>query len=158
VARQSGFAYLFLLFFIALMAVSALALGTVAHYARIRSDEAELLRIGGEFRRALAGYRDAANPRVYPTSLDDLLLDRRSGIQRRHLRKVYVDPITRQREWGLVTEAGRIVGVHSLSARKPLKVSGFDPLDGDFELAEHYSEWVFQPASGVIALPRRPAR
>lgn len=150
-ARQSGFAYLFLLFLIALLAVSVLAISTLAHYAGVRSDEAELLRIGGEFRRALASYRDAANPRVYPASLDELLLDRRSGIERRHLRKLYIDPITRQSEWGLVMEAGRIVGVHSRSERTPFKVSGFDPVDGAFEGAAHYSDWIFQPR--VVAGP-----
>lgn len=149
--RQSGFAYLFLLFFIALLAISALAMGSLQHYAKIRSDEAELLRIGSEFRRALASYREAAVPHVYPVSLDDLLLDQRTGSVKRHLRKLYFDPITRHREWGVVMEAGRIVGVHSLSERAPMKVADFDASDHALEGSERYSDWLFVPPHGAGA-------
>lgn len=143
--RQSGFAYLLMLFMVALLAISLLTMGALEHYAKVRSDEVELLRVGAEFRRALASYRNAAEPRMYPVSLDELVLDRRSGLLRRHLRKIYVDPITRNRDWGLVLEGGGIVGVHSKSGRKPMKVAGFDPDDAGFEGAEHYSDWIFSP-------------
>jgi hypothetical protein len=142
--RHSGFAYLFLLFFVALLAITALAMGSVQYYEKTRSDEAELLRIGGEFRAALATYRDSTEPHEYPASLDQLLTDQRSQSTRRHLRKIYFDPITRTQEWGLVIENGRIVGIHSLSEREPLKISGFEPDDADFEGAKHYSDWVFR--------------
>lgn len=142
--RQSGFAYLFLLFVLALLVISSLAIGSLQHYARIRSDEAELLRIGAEFRRALSSYRDAATPHVFPKSMDELLLDQRSGTNKRHLRKVYVDPITSRGEWGLVMEHGRIVGIHSLSERVPMKISGFGRENSEFEGVERYSEWVFR--------------
>lgn len=148
--RQRGFAYLLLLFLVALLAISLLAVGSLEHYARVRSDEAELLYIGAQFRRAIASYRNAAEPRTYPPALDDLLLDRRNGVLRRHLRKIYVDPMTHGREWGLVREEGGIIGVHSRSERKPMKVAGFDPQDAALEGAERYSDWVFSP---VILLP-----
>lgn len=150
-ARELGFAYLFLLFLLALLAISALAVGSLQHYARVRSNEAELLRIGAEFRRGLASYHDAAMPSVYPRTLEDLLLDQRAGSDERHLRKIYVDPVTGRREWGLVIEQGRIVGIHSLSERSPMKVAGFDPESAAFEGAERYSDWVFRvgyPSSG----------
>nr|WP_199038778.1 type II secretion system protein [Dyella sp. ASV24] len=153
-ARQAGFAYLTLLYAVALLSVSMLAVGTLGYFARIRAEENQLLQMGGEFRRALIRYRDAAEPRMYPTSLDELLLDRRSGVARRHLRKIYVDPITRTREWGLVTEGGRIVGVRSNSDRKPLKETGFDTENAGFENAAHYSDWVFGPA--LVADPQDP--
>lgn len=143
--RESGFAYLLMLFLIALLAISMLAMGTLEHYAKIRSDEVELLRVGAEFRHALSSYRNAVEPRTYPASLDDLVLDRRSGVLRRHLRKIYMDPVTRSRDWGLVIEAGGIVGVYSKSQRKPMKVAGFDPEDAGLEGAEHYSDWIFSP-------------
>lgn len=148
--RQSGFAYLFMLFVIALLTISILAISTLGYYTGVRSDEAELLRIGAEFRRAIVSYRDAAAPRVYPVSLDELLSDRRNGIEKRHLRKIYIDPVTRSREWGVVIVAGRVVGVHSLSSRVPMKTSGFDPADRAFEGAQHYSDWVFQPAGAAV--------
>jgi len=142
--RHSGFAYLFLLFFVALLAITALAMGTVQYYEKTRSDEAELLRIGAEFRAALASYHNGIEPHEFPASLDQLLTDQRSPSTRRHLRKIYFDPITRTQEWGLVIENGRIVGIHSLSEREPLKISGFDPDDAGFEGAKHYSDWVFR--------------
>jgi hypothetical protein len=145
VRRECGFAYLLMLFLVALLAISMLAMGTLEYYAKVRSDEVELLRIGAEFRHALASYRNAVEPRTYPASLDELVLDRRSGVLRRHLRKIYVDPITRNRDWGVVVEAGGIVGVYSKSQRKPLKVAGFDPEDAGLEGAEHYSDWIFSP-------------
>lgn len=160
--RQRGFAYLLLLFMVALLAISLLAVGSLEHYARVRSDEAELLHIGAQFRRAIASYRNAVEPRTYPPTLDDLLQDRRNGVLRRHLRKIYVDPMTRNREWGLVREGAGIVGVHSLSERKPMKVAGFDPQDAALEGAERYSDWVFSPVSVLpsgaasTALPQPP--
>lgn len=148
--RPRGFAYLFLLFVLFLLSLSALAVASLQHYARLRSDEAELLRIGAEYRHALAGYRDAHPSHAYPASLDELLLDQRLGTDRRHLRKVYIDPVTRSREWGLVREQERIVGIHSLSGRRPLKVAGFDPVDSGFEGAERYAEWVFRPEAEAL--------
>lgn len=148
-SRQHGFAYLFMLFLIALVAISALAVTTVGHYNGIRSDERELLRIGAEFRRALDSYRSAAEPRVYPRSLDDLVSDQRSGDEVRHLRKIYVDPITRTREWGVVLAGGQIVGIHSSSKRIPLKTAGFHALNSHFENAGSYADWIFSPAGQI---------
>ena len=145
VRRTFGFAYLFMLFMLALLAISLLAAGTLEYYAGVRSNEAELLRVGAEFRHALSSYRNAVAPGAYPASLDELVLDRRSGVLRRHLRKLYVDPMTRSRDWGLIVEAGQIVGVYSKSERKPMKVAGFDPEDAGLEGGEHYSDWIFSP-------------
>lgn len=143
--RQSGFAYLFLLFVLLLLAVSVLALGSMEYHARVRSNETELLRIGSEYRRALRSYHEAVVPHVYPRSIDELLLDRRGGMTRRHLRKLYADPVTGELEWGMVLDQGAIIGFHSLSGRQPMKVAGFAPEDIDFEGAESYSDWVFSP-------------
>jgi hypothetical protein len=154
--RQSGFAYLFLLFFVALLAITALAMGTVQYYEKTRSDEVELLRIGAEFRAALTTYHNGTEPHEYPASLDQLLSDQRSHVTRRHLRKIYFDPITRSQEWGLVTENGRIVGIHSLSEREPMKISGFEPDDADFEGAKHYSDWVFRADRSAIVTAGQP--
>lgn len=144
--RQAGFTYLFMLFTLAILAVATLAVSSLQYLARTRAEEAELLRIGAEFRQALAHYRDAHPSQAYPLSLDELLLDERSGVLRRHLRRIYIDPLTRTAEWGLVVEQGRIVGVHSLSERAPLKIAGFDPDDREFTGATRYADWVFRAA------------
>lgn len=142
--RQAGFAYLFVLFTIALLAISAVAVATLDGYAQRRGEEAQLLQIDGEFRRALDQYYRAQSPHVYPATLGELLQDRRSGIARRYLRKIYVDPITRATTWGIVLEQGRIVGIHSLSEVQPIKVAGFEKADRDFAGAQRYADWVFR--------------
>lgn len=156
--RQAGFTYLFMLYTLAILAVATLAVSSLQFLARTRAEEAELLRIGAEFRQALAHYRDGHPSRAYPVSLDELLRDERSGVLRRHLRRIYVDPLTRTAEWGLVIEQGRIVGVHSLSERTPLKIAGFDPDDRDFTDAKRYADWVFRAAPPTESLPKPPPR
>ncbi len=161
-ARQGGFAYLYLLFAVAVLSVALLGEASVRHYGARRQAEAELIRIGREFRDALASYRSSGDGRELPTTLEELLDDGRSGSTRRHLRRIPYDPITREREWGLVRHGGRIVGVHSLSAREPLKLAGFDPGEEHFEGARHYHEWrfVLLPEAPAIApgTPQRPGQ
>lgn len=149
--RQEGYAYLFLLYLLVVLSLSGLAMATLVHYERVRSDEQELLRIGNEFRAALKSYHQASVPRVFPASIDDLIADERNGKTRRHLRKRYFDPITRTQEWGVVIRQGRIVAVHSLSGRQPFKVAGFTAADSAFNGAERYSDWVF----AAVVLERR---
>ncbi|HEY1137607.1 MAG TPA: hypothetical protein VGE64_08970 [Xanthomonadaceae bacterium] len=148
--RQNGYVYLFLLYLLVILSLSGLAMATLWHYERVRSDEQELLRIGNEFRTALKSYHQAREPRVFPTTIEDLLADDRDGKTKRHLRKRYFDPMTRTQEWGVVLRQGRIVAIHSLSDRQPLKVAGFSLLDSAFKGSERYSEWIFS----AVALER----
>jgi hypothetical protein len=72
----------------------------------------------------------------------------------RYLRKLYRDPITASEEWGLVRgEDGGIVGVYSLSDRKPVKTAGFSKADAAFEGKSSYSDWKFIFASAAAAPP-----
>lgn len=137
-----GYAYLYLLFLLVLLSIATTAAATVQYYETRRQEEQELLRIGREFRAALISYRSSRPERVFPRSIDELLADTRSAPMR-HLRRRYFDPITRSQEWGLLTQAGQIVGVHSLSDRKPLKQAGFEPEESAFEGSAHYSDWAF---------------
>ena len=51
---------------------------------------------------------------------------------------------TGRTEWGLVlAPGGGIIGVHSLSTARPIKVAGFDAENQAFEDRERYSQWVF---------------
>ena len=85
-------------------------------------------------------------------TLDALLKDDRFPGIKRHLRKVFTDPLTAQTEWGLVKLNGKIVGVHSLSEQEPIKIGGFEPDDSSFEGAKKYSEWKFTyPADLLLA-------
>lgn len=93
------------------------------------------------------------DPRGYPATLDELLKDERFPGVRRHLRKVFVDPMTGKTEWGLVQVSGRIVGIHSLSTAVPIKQAGFEGDEQAFTGAQSYAEWVF----GSVAQMPTPA-
>lgn len=152
--RQGGFSYLWLLLLIALLGLGLTRVVEIEATATQRDKETELLFIGDQFSRALNSYwRTAATPemRVYPASLDDLLLDRRDGQLRRHLRKVFVDPVSGRAEWGLLRAGGRIVGVHSLSTLRPIKQGNFAPENEALQGKEQYAEWIFGPSLAGVS-------
>jgi hypothetical protein len=95
-----------------------------------------LLEIGAEFGNALISYANATplGQRRTPGSLQDLLKDPRYPGPRRHLRKIYADPLTRREEWGIVElrEGAGIIDVYSLSNAQPIKIGNFDALNQDF--------------------------
>ena len=126
-----------------------------------RERERELLWIGKQFRRALQAYAAATPPGTEPAprGLEELLRDARYQPPRRHLRKLFVDPMTGRAEWGLERSAsGGIEGVHSLSHRRPMKPDGLWPEEHAFAAATRYSEWVFRPAPVVRFPSRIPAQ
>lgn len=143
---EHGFAYLWTLLLVAFMGIG-LTVGAEVYTTSVRRDkEKELLFIGHQFRDAIGRYYEGllqGGARVYPVRLDELLQDTRSPGARRYLRKRFVDPMTGKAEWGLVIIGGRIVGVHSLSEKEPIKVDNFEPADIAFHGKKKYSEWVF---------------
>lgn len=79
-----------------------------------------------------------------PRTLEELLHDPRTPGVRRHLRKIYADPLTGRPSWGLVKDpAGYIIGVYSLADGQPIQRTGFGPQRPGFESAHSYSAWVF---------------
>ena len=105
-----------------------------------------MLFIGEEFRQAIALYylRSPGQAHEYPKSLEELTADSRFGGIQRYLRKVYRDPMTGKAEWGLIlTPAGRIMGVHSLSRERPLKTGGFLEKHQEFSGTTSYADWKF---------------
>ena len=147
-----------ILFIVAIMGAGLALVGEVWHTVAMREKEAELLHIGNQYRRAIERYY-LSGPRQYPRTLEDLLRDQRKPGIERYLRQLYPDPITGSREWGFVKAPdGGIMGVHSRSEEKPLKVARFRPTQQGFEGAEKYSDWkfVFSPAAQPAA-PKPPA-
>jgi len=130
---------------IAILAVVSAALLSVGSSMQRRMNEEELLFVGGQFAEAFRSYFEATpvGQRGYPVKLDDLLRDPRYPGVRRHLRKIYVDPMTGKAEWGLVAAPGGIVGLHSLSHQAPIKIAQFDPAFAALEGKKAYSEWAF---------------
>jgi hypothetical protein len=159
-AQARGFAYLWLLFFVAAMGV-ALAAGGVVWEVRVRREkERDLLAIGAEMRRAIADYYrfTPQAAKELPQRLEDLLEDRRGPAPRRHLRRVYADPLTGGSQWGLVLLQGRILGVYSLAPGTPVMRGGFHEADQAFTGALRYADWRFvAPDVPVPAVPAAPA-
>jgi len=144
--RSRGLTYLGFLVLLAVMSGIVAAAIEAWQTRERRQKEVELLFIGSQFRQALARYYKASpggSPR-YPRELADLVEDQRHPAVRRHLRRIYADPMTGRTEWGLVRlQDGGIIGVHSLSELEPLKKTGFRPADAGLANKRRYSEWAF---------------
>lgn len=164
--KQRGFAYLWTLMLIAFMGVGLTIAASVYTTATKRDKERELLFIGHEFRNALQSYYLAGGARnQYPLTLEELLKDPRFPGTRRHLRRLYKDPITGKAEWDLVRIQGRIVGVRPLSPQRPIKQGNFNDDDVGLARKAHYSEWVFTypfdlyvPPEGGKPIPKLPGQ
>src|SRR5690606_6742384 len=93
---QKGVVYLWALFAVTVAGVALAGTGQVWQVISQREKEQELLFIGEQFRKAIMAYYN--NPvtgiRQYPEKLEDLLEDKRGPVPIRHLRKIYIDPMT----------------------------------------------------------------
>lgn len=142
----AGFTYLIVLFLVAIVGAGLVAVAQVWHTQVQREKELQLLFVGNQFRQAIGGYYERApgGVRQFPKTLEDLLKDPRFPNVQRHLRQVYLDPMTDKKTWGLVRAPdGGIIGVHSLSGESPIKVAGFSALNAAFAEATSYKGWVF---------------
>lgn len=149
-AGQGGFTYVAMLFALAMFGIGLAAVGESWSAATQREREEELIQVGQAYVRAIAAYHAQApgSVKAYPETLQELVEDRRFVGVRRHLRKIYRDPVGRGAEWGLVKAAdGGIAGVYSLSQkptlrRQPLLLPGAQPLVG-----ARYADWKFVAAA-----------
>jgi type II secretory pathway pseudopilin PulG len=156
--RQGGFTYIGLLLAIALAGTALAGAGTLWSTEAKRDREAELLFVGDQFRRAIASYYETApagQPNRFPSKLEDLVQDRRWPTVRRHLRKLYADPITGSPEWAIVRGPNEtIAGVHSKSSVAPLKRAGFPKDYEQFSSATSYTDWKFAHSPTRAETPR----
>lgn len=158
---QSGYALLMAMLAVALVSLATLAPLTHHQTAQQRERERQLLWVGEQYRQAIASYHAASPDRVrtYPPTLQDLLQDPRFAFPRRHLRRLYADPMTGSAVWTLIKAPGGngIAGVASASAAMPIKRHGFSAAQAAFESAESYAEWRFvhdaAGGSGGLASP-----
>lgn len=169
-AAVRGFAYVMLLLGIAVLALGASAALQLGAESGRRHAEQALLFVGGEFERALYSYAGvpvaAPGPGVQgaslmargPRTLDELLKDPRVPGVRRHLRQLYVDPMTGKPEWGIVRDpAGFIIGIYSLAEGQPVKQMGFPARQAHFEEATGYAQWVFGLPMAQLQTMQKPA-
>jgi type II secretory pathway pseudopilin PulG len=136
--KARGFTYLGLLFVVA--ASSALAAMAMQRWQTVtgRALEAEQMFRAQQIVAALSRYRDASpGTKAWPRTLDELLEDRRSGVTRRHLRRLYVDPATGRADWELITEpGGGIVALRSRSTRPAWRARDLPPTPGGATLRD----------------------
>lgn len=122
--RARGFTYLGLMFIVAVLGLTAALASELWSTISRRDKERELMFAGRQFSLAIERYHQhVRGPEArYPRQLDDLLRDDRLPVTARHLRRIYLDPMTGQADWGLVRRIdGSIVGVYSRSDLKPMR-------------------------------------
>ncbi len=156
--RNQGFTYLTAMFIVAILGGGLALIGEVWHTAAQRDKESELLYIGNQYRHAIERFY-LNGLHQYPRNLTDLIKDPRKSGAERYLRQIYPDPVTGQKDWGLIKAPdGGIMGVYSLSEAQPLKRAGFKPQDKDFETKSKYSEWKFVYAPPLQLAPKPAAK
>jgi type II secretory pathway pseudopilin PulG len=158
--RQGGFTYLGLIILVTVIGLVGAATLKVDALLQRAAAEEELLAVGAAFSAALESYA-AATPRgqpAQPPSLRELLKDPRTPALRRHLRKIFVDPMTGGTDWGIVWLGDHVgvLGVYSLSQAKPLKVGNFDARFVGFDNKQHLSDWKFMTAATAPLPPGQP--
>jgi type II secretory pathway pseudopilin PulG len=147
--KQKGFTLLAVLLMVAATGAGLAAIGELVSHALQREKETELLFVGSQYREAIASYYRPQ--KTYPAKLEDLLEDQRFPVPRRHLRKLYRDPITGQRFATVAAPQGGIMGVHSPSEAEPVKSANFLVRDEAFTDAGKYSEWKFVYATATAS-------
>lgn len=148
-----GFTYLGLIILITIIGLVGAASLKVGSLLQRAAAEEELLEIGAQFSEALRSYAAATPPgqMQLPPNLQALLRDPRfPTTPRRHLRKIFVDPVTGKTEWGILYlgDMVGVIGVYSLSPRRPLKIANFDSRFVNMDNREHISDWKFLRAGG----------
>lgn len=157
--RQHGFTYLSLMILLAiigLVTASSIKLGSVLQRSRA---EQELLEIGAAFSDALHSYAEAtpSGQPTMPPTLTDLLRDPRFPTLKRHLRKIFVDPVTGRAEWGIVYAGDHtgVLAIYSLSSARPVKISNFPQRFASFAGVSRISDWKF--TAGQTSASTMPA-
>lgn len=151
---EQGYIYLWTLFAVALAGVVLAGVGPTWQIESQREKEIELLYVGDQFRRAIESYYlgSSGKAKRYPESLEQLLEDRSSLVIKRHLRKIFLDPMTHSHDWGLIQEADKgITGVYSKSDKIPLKRANFPEQYSAFSEAKSYKDWKFVHAAGAAS-------
>jgi len=130
---------------LALAALGAVQTGQRLIDARQRANEEELLFVGEQYREAIQSYWRASPRGVHswPVQFDDLIEDRRFPETRRHIRKLFADPMSPQTPWGVVRQGNALIGVYSKASGMPFRQTGFSSLQKGFEDAQTYDAWRF---------------
>ncbi|MBS0437234.1 MAG: type II secretion system protein [Proteobacteria bacterium] len=157
--KQRGMVLLGVLVLLAVLAALGAQIGMRWADERARDDEEELLFVGEQYRAAIESYwrSSPGGVRQFPAQLDDLLADKRFPTPRRHLRKLYRDPVAPERPWAEIRLGNGIVGVHSQSEAEPFRRSGFTLRQARFAEAQRHADWAFSAVTGPASAASAPA-
>ena len=154
---QLGFTYMGLMMIIAISGIAMAGVGIVWQQDMQREREKELLFIGEEYRKAIGSYYENSpnGIKLFPATLQDLLTDNRGLITQHHIRKLYSDPFIRDKNWDLIMQNSRVIGVRSNSKLTPIKKVDFATHNDALSEATSYNDWQFfyVPGSNPVALP-----
>jgi hypothetical protein len=158
-----GFTYLWLLFLLAAGSATLAAIGERTSTAVQRERETELLFRGQAIAKAIGSYWEATpgKTKALPTSLQDLLDDRRGSTTQRHLRRLYADPYTGLDDWVLLKDDNQdntagIVGVHSRASARAYKTASLPQgkQKADARVSDHI--FAFTPSASSAPLDKPP--
>ena len=146
IGDERGFTLILVLVLVVIIGLVLGMVGTTWKDFMQRTREEELFWRGDQYRRALKSFNEVKQGKgsqAFPAQLEDLVRDPRSPQVVRHLRRIYLDPMTGE-DWDLVKDpSGRIIGVRSRSDLTPFRQSGFPKEYQNFEGRSKYSEWEF---------------
>lgn len=139
-----GIVLLALLLTLALLGIALMGAVSWWTLERQRENEEDLIFVGNQYRLAIERYYYATpgNAKALPMRLNDLIEDERFPVPVRHLRRIYLDPMTGE-SFKLILIGEQIHGIASTSSRHTIKRSGFSPPYTGFEGVETYDQWKF---------------
>lgn len=143
---ERGFTYLWLLAALAVLGVAMAAVGPLWAQSAQRDREADLIRVGMAYARAIEHFEALTPPggQALPRNVDELLLDPRFPFPVRHLRTAYLDPMDPgQPMQPIFDTAGGLRGVRSGSALEPLRRVAWTDGRHTIEPAARYQDWQF---------------
>lgn len=99
--RQHGFTYLAVIVMVAMIGVLLAAQGLIWSSFKRSEDIEQLDFAGNEIRRAIGSYYEQSprGIRSYPRRVEELLRDDRFTVPKRHLRRLYRNPLTNEADW-----------------------------------------------------------
>lgn len=151
-AGTRGFTYVGVLIAVVMLGFVLASVGMTWRQHAQREKEAELLFVGRQYRAAIESFlRASPGAAELPKSLDDLIEDRRFPQIRRHLRRLFPDPMSGGTDWELIKSGGRIMGVASRSGGTPFRLTGFSAAEESFGEAQSYRDWRFVASSSSKA-------
>jgi type II secretory pathway pseudopilin PulG len=143
---ERGFTYPAALALIIVVSISLMVVQKQWSTMVKREKETELFFRAGQIINGIESFYQSSSKdsQKYPRSLKMLLKDNRFQGLKRHLRKIYKDPMTKDGQWGTIYDGkGGIKGVFSKSEEEPIKKGNFLKIYKSFEKKTKYKEWKF---------------